>query len=131
MPRTPNHERVFEILQAAGRPLGAYELLDRVRSFGISAPPTVYRALERLVESGRAHRLESLNAYVACGAPGHKDNQVVFAICRECGSTDEVIAPSIFASLKKRAKAIGFAPDSATIELKGLCGACEALAAGS
>jgi len=119
-----NQERIYEALQAAGRPLSAYELLDRVRTFGISAPPTVYRALDRLVESGRAHRLESLNAYIACNAPDHQHDQAVFAICTDCGSVDEYDAPRIFASLKKLAKGNRFDFESAVIELKGRCGAC-------
>jgi hypothetical protein len=63
----------------------AYEILDAVRDKGITAPPTVYRALNRLVEEGLAHRVESINAYVACAHSHHSDGAVVFAICDNCG----------------------------------------------
>ena len=59
-----NHERVLRALRQAARPMTAYEILDVLGPFGISSPPTVYSALNRLLEDGLVHRLESINAYV-------------------------------------------------------------------
>lgn len=120
-----NHERVFQALQAAKTPMSAYELLDAVRPHGISAPPTVYRALERLVEEGRAHKLESAKAYVACCDPSHGHGTAVFAICRDCGGIEELIEPAIVADLRRHGARRGFAVDAASIELKGHCAACQ------
>src|ERR1043165_1900946 len=93
-----NAELVFAALSKADRPLTAYELLGRLRTKGITAPPTVYRSLDRLIKDGRAHRLESLNAFLACGKPHHRTS-AIFAICRTCGTTVEIadakLAPQI------------------------------------
>ena len=71
-PAGMNVEEVYDALRTLNRPMSAYQVLDQVREHGISAPPTVYRALEQLVEQGRVHRLESMNAYVACCDPEHQ-----------------------------------------------------------
>src|SRR4029079_7551003 len=71
---------IVEALRGIGRPVSAYELIEQVRGKGVSAPPTVYRALQRLIDDGLAHRLESLNAFVACNHP-HHPGKAVFAIC--------------------------------------------------
>ena len=63
---TKNQSLVFETLQRADQPISAYTILDRLRDHGFRAPLQVYRALDKLVEAGLVHRLESLNAFVAC-----------------------------------------------------------------
>lgn len=128
--RIQNHERIYQALQEAKAPMSAYELLDAVREHGISAPPTVYRALERLVEEGRAHKLESAKAYVACCDPGHDHETAVFAICRHCGRIEELIEPDILAELSRHAALRGFAVETASIELKGHCADCRAAHSG-
>jgi len=100
-----NDGMVFTVLSKSDRPLTAYELLGRLRTKGITAPPTVYRSLERLIKDGLAHRLETLNAFVACAKPHHR-SAAIFAICRKCGTTAEFsdpkpIGPSAFASTRK------------------------------
>ena len=87
--RGENDEMVFAALSKADRPLTAYELLGRLRTKGITAPPTVYRSLDRLIKDGLAHRLETLNAFVACANPHHRTS-AIFAICRTCGTTAEL-----------------------------------------
>jgi len=84
----PNHERVIGLLRKSPKPMTAYELLDRLRPQGITAPPTIYRALDRLIGQGRAHRLESLNAFVACADP-HHGAAALFSICGDCGIVQE------------------------------------------
>lgn len=120
-----NHERVYQALRRAGAPRTAYQLLEEMRADGISAPPTVYRALERLVRDGSAHRLESLNAYVACSSPGHRHDSPVFVICGQCGSIAELVEPRVTAALRRCAVEAGFVIDHATVELTGRCAACQ------
>jgi Fur family zinc uptake transcriptional regulator len=102
----------------------AYEILDAVRPKGISAPPTVYRALNRLMRDGLAHRVESRNAYVACSAPHHRHDTAIFAICRDCGHIDEMHEGDVVQSLTKKLSKRGFVTDRATIEIQGRCAAC-------
>ncbi|MBB4002229.1 transcriptional repressor [Aurantimonas endophytica] len=120
-----NHERVYQVLEAARTPLSAYALLAALRGQGITAPLTVYRALERLVLEGRVHRLESLTAYVVCRHPSeHAGGSAVFAICRDCGIAEELVQPAAFARLREAGERHGFATDEASIELRGYCAAC-------
>jgi len=86
--RRPAPERdkmIVEALRGVGRPVSAYELIEELREKAILAPQTVYRSLDRLIAEGQAHRLESLNAFVACRHPSH-EGAAVFAICNDCGT---------------------------------------------
>ena len=86
---TRNQSLVFDALVGSDGPLSAYTLLDRLREHGFRAPLQVYRALDKLVEFGMVHRLESLNAFVACAHASesccHDHGTVAFAICNSCG----------------------------------------------
>jgi len=118
---------IVDALRVVGRPLSAYEIIDQLRDKGLTAPPTVYRALNRLIEDGLAHRLESLNAFVACRHPHHHDRgagQAVFAICDRCGSARELEQPEVVRLLGETAAGIGFALKEMTVELSGRCAAC-------
>lgn len=119
-----NHHQVLKILQAAGAPMTAYEVLDAARRHHISAPPTVYRALNKLIEQGSAHRLESINAYVACIDQHHRHDAAVFAICRDCGRVQELSEAGAFRRLKDAAGQSGFLVEDAVIELRGQCETC-------
>ena len=123
-PLVANHEQVYRALQSARAPMTAYEILEALRPAGISAPPTIYRALSRLVEEGLAHRLESVNAYVACIDPDHQHHSAVFAICRDCGHIDELLESALIRRLTERASKHGFKVDTATVELRGHCASC-------
>jgi Fe2+ or Zn2+ uptake regulation protein len=79
---------IVEALRGVGRPVSAYELIDSLREKATLAPQTVYRSLDRLIADGQAHRLESLNAFVACRHPAH-EGAAVFAICDDCGIVTE------------------------------------------
>jgi Fur family transcriptional regulator, zinc uptake regulator len=120
-----NHELVLTVLQKTGKPLTAYELLDRLRSHGVSAPPTVYRALDRLIEDGRVHRLESLNAFVACAHPQH-GGAAVFSICHSCGTVEEMSDASLDRRIATLAKSAKFHLVQAVLELRGRCRNCGA-----
>lgn len=82
-----NATLVLEALVEAGQPCKAYTLLERLRDRGVSAPMTVYRALDRLTELGLIKRIESLNAYIAVPAD-MKESVIAFRICRRCNHTE-------------------------------------------
>lgn len=114
---------IVEALRGVGRPVSAYELIEQVRERGVTAPPTVYRALQRLIDGGLAHRVESLNAFVACPHP-HHDGKAAFAICDACGVTLEFDSPAVIKALQKWAKDSGFRATTTTIEMRGRCAEC-------
>ena len=122
----PNHRTVFTALRKAGRPVTAYQLIDAVRPAGISAPPTIYRALERLIAEGQAHRLESLNSFVACTQDHPHTGTTVFMICDDCGNADEITDEEVAVQLESRTREVGFLAGSTTIEMRGHCEACAA-----
>src|SRR5271157_4247550 len=107
-PRAANHEQVYRVLRSANGVMTAYEILDAVRPKGISAPPTVYRALNRLMRDGLAHRLESMNAYVACADPQHRHETAIFAICHDCGHIDEMPEGGVVERLIRKISKHGF-----------------------
>lgn len=114
---------VLDFLLAHGRPASAYRILDALRPRGIAAPPTVYRALDRLLARGLVHRVESLNAFVACAQPDHGEDNG-FAICGDCGRVAEFSGRAVHRALGAIAAAQGFELAHATIELAGRCAAC-------
>ncbi len=118
-----NHEMVFAALRSSNKPMTAYNLLGRLRPRGITAPTTVYRALERLIEAGRIHRLESLNAFVVCGHP-HHDTIAMFSICSRCGGTEEIVEPKLQSGIAALAERSGFKLNHAVLEMHGRCKAC-------
>ena len=123
---TRNQDLVLQTLNHADTPLSAYDILDRLRDAGLRAPLQVYRALEKLIEQGLAHRLESLNAFVCCAdaeAHAHKCT-TAFAICDDCGRVDEFADEVVDERLSDWAKRHGFTSGRTTIELRGLCAAC-------
>lgn len=122
--RTPNHERVYRVLQRSRAPLTAYAILEALRPEGIKAPTTVYRALDGLMAKGLAHRLDSMNAYVACSDPDHRHGSALFAICEDCGRIDELLEDGGIRSLIRSTEKRGFRVRQATMELKGRCAEC-------
>ena len=119
--------RVLSLVAAAGKPIKAYDLLEQVREgegAGAAAPPTVYRALDFLLANGFIHKLESINAFVACHHPSSAQHSVPFLICNRCHSATELEDAGIVATLDAAARALGFAPQAQTLEVHGLCGKC-------
>ncbi|MBF9235181.1 Fur family transcriptional regulator [Microvirga alba] len=116
-------KRVHRILATAQNPLSAYEVLDRMRAKGAVTPPTVYRSLDKLIEKGLAHRLESLNAYVTC-KHSHDHDMAAFAICEECGTVREFSDSQISERLTHWSDTHAFSPKKVTVEVRGLCEAC-------
>lgn len=124
---TKNQTLVLEALARAQAPLTAYTILDQLREDGFRAPPQVYRALDKLVEFGMVHRLESINAFVACSHPGCDGHATVaFTICTACGQARELNDHRIAHMLDGLAGQAGFTLKKATVELRGLCADCVA-----
>lgn len=124
---TRNQLLVVEALRKAEAPLSAYSILDKLREEGFRAPLQVYRALDKLVERGLVHRLESLNAFVACSHPHHEHDEHAitgFAICDSCGQVDEFHDHAIDERLTQWSGKSGFHAAKTTIEIRGRCRAC-------
>ena len=119
-----NHQLVLRALQSAKTPMTAYEILHALRRNGFHSPPTVYRALKRLMDTGDVHRLESINAYVSCSKHKHHNGAVAFAICGQCGHVDELAGGALTKQLAANAKQHGFQVEAAIIEFKGKCAFC-------
>jgi len=114
------------ILEADG-PLTAYQLLDQLKEIRKTAvPPTVYRALDFLIENRLVHKVEQLNAFIPCNDTHHDHHDVQFLICDKCGTVAEIEDHAIAHALAEAAKKQGFRPSKAVVELDGICAACSA-----
>lgn len=125
---TKNQSLVMNALSDAKGPLSAYSILDELREHGFRAPLQVYRALEKLVEFGLVHRLESLNAFVACQHPscdGQANETVLFTICEKCGGVQELVSETLVRSIKDLAQQIDFSLKESVLELRGICSNCK------
>ena len=122
---TPLRRRVLELIWVSHKPLGAYELLDQLTQEGHKpAPPTIYRALDFLLENRLIHRLASLNAFLGCSHPGDA-HAGYFLICQHCGNTEEVAqSEALQNALHKTTEAAGFTVLQSALELSGICQHC-------
>lgn len=120
---------IMSVLRERREALTAYDLLSALRpAHPRIAPPTVYRALAKLAGRGQVHRLESLNAFIACRCDGDHD-AAVLSICDDCGAVEESVAPELFAALARLAGQSGFESRRPVVELHGVCASCRAPAA--
>ena len=123
---TKNQELVMSELSNSDRPLSAYTILDNLRIHGFRAPLQVYRALDSLLEFGLVHRLESLNAFMACRNPTCASHiTVAFMICEQCDDVSEFSDKALATKLNSIAKEASFKPKKSTIEFKGVCLNCQ------
>ena len=121
---TAIRKKVLELVWTSHKPVKAYDLLVQLADFHERpAPPTVYRALDFLREAGLVHKIQSMNAYVGCGAP-HRDHQGQFLICENCGTVAELDDETITSRIDQNAKKIGFKVNDETVEVIGLCRQC-------
>jgi Fur family zinc uptake transcriptional regulator len=126
---TDLRRQVLGLILDADGPTGAYDLLDRLRGTRrTAAPPTVYRALDFLLEQGLIHRVERLSAFVGCVAHGGEQHghAAQFLICRRCRRVTEIDDHALAHALATAARRAGFTVGAATIEAEGLCDACAA-----
>lgn len=123
---TALRQRVLALVWASHRPQGAYAILGAMADEGQRvAPLTVYRALDFLVANGLVHRVESLNAYVGCPEPG-RPHSGQFLVCTRCGNAAELTDKRINRAIAESAGAVGFQVQTQTVEVRGLCPACQA-----
>ena len=125
---TPIRRKVLEALVASHKPLGAYDLIERLGKRGGDkpAPITVYRALDFLRDNGLVHRIESRNAFIACAHNHETSDPVVFLICEKCGAVGEAAAAAVAETIRTASKAAGFTPKTPVIEITGVCTHCKA-----
>ncbi|MEQ6247688.1 transcriptional repressor [Sulfitobacter sp. HNIBRBA3233] len=122
---TPVRRRALEILLKEHRALGAYDLLAHLARDGLGhQPPVAYRALDFLVKAGFAHKIEALNAYIACAHPG-ADHAPAFLICRGCHAVAEADTAPAKGRLGDAARAAGFTIERTVVEAEGLCPDCQ------
>ncbi|MEP1587239.1 MAG: transcriptional repressor [Tateyamaria sp.] len=122
---TPIRRRALELLLAEHRALGAYDLLALLAKDGLgTAPPVAYRALDFLTSAGFAHKIEGLNAYIACAHTGG-DHAPAFLICTQCRSVAEIETGNSQGRLDEAARSAGFAIKHTVIEGLGLCPRCQ------
>ena len=122
---TEQRKTVLRLLCVSDKPLSAYELLELMRGVVKNAtPPTVYRALDFLLEQGLVHKLESLHAFIGCSHPDHP-HASQFLICDDCGEVSEVEDPSVARSLKAAGQSVGFQTKRPIVELLGTCAQCK------
>ena len=123
---TPIREAVLTLIWDSHKPMGAYQIVEQLPLLlgkNVQAP-SVYRAIEFLLELGLIHRISSLNAFIGCPFPGSEHSDL-FMICRGCGAAAEVGDEGINAMIGDTIRKTGFQRESQTIELLGLCPACQ------
>lgn len=121
---TPTRRRVLELVLATDGPVKAYDLLDQLKAERPgAAPPTIYRALDFLLENHFIHRLETLNAFVSCVHP-EQQHEGHFLICEKCRSVTEVQSQALSEALGEIAADRGFAAARQVVEIYGRCKAC-------
>ena len=124
---TPLRRKVLAALLASHKPLGAYELIERLAPTGARpAPITAYRALEFLRSNGLVHRIASRNAFIACVHNHDGSDPVVFLICEKCGAVGEAASAAVADTIKSASRAAGFVPKTPVIEISGICAHCKA-----
>ena len=123
---TKHRSLVLNVLTRGEMPASAYTLLDHLRGDGLRAPQQVYRALDKLIEYGLVHRVETLNSFVVCTYPhDHRHGLTVFAICDQCGHVDEFADQAIERRLKGWSKDHSFRMNRTTVEMRGTCDRCD------
>jgi Fur family zinc uptake transcriptional regulator len=121
---TAQRQQILELVWREHKPVGAYELLERLQATGVkAAPPTVYRALEFLLAHGLIHRIESLNAFTGCTAPG-TPHHGQFLVCSQCQHVAELDDSAISHQLDASARQLGFVIERQTVEISGRCPRC-------
>ena len=121
---TPIRRQVLELIWESHKAVKAYELLDRIKPLMDAAkPPTIYRALDFLIEQGLIHRVESLNAFIGCSYSACLHEQLLL-ICKHCQNVEERSAPEVMQALSLEIMEADFIMHSKAIEIHGVCANC-------
>ncbi|MEM6637129.1 MAG: transcriptional repressor [Pseudomonadota bacterium] len=122
---TPVRRRSLEILLESHKAMGAYDLLERLDAEGLGSKPVVaYRALDFLTKHGLAHRIEGLNAFVACAHPD-ETHTPAFLVCQACRTVAEAEIAAETGELSDVTRDLGFQVKRTVIEALGLCADCQ------
>ena len=117
-------KEVLAVLRSHRAPMSAYEMLGCLREENPRlAPPTIYRALAALTDHGSVHRLESLNAFMACQRDRHRQASIL-SICDDCGGVEENVSSELLKTLSGIAAKSGFASVRHVVEIHGHCATC-------
>jgi Fur family zinc uptake transcriptional regulator len=118
-------ELVLKVLQSNVKPLGAYEILEKVKEFGIKSPPIVYRALDTLMKIGKVHKINELNTFIACDCEeDHQHLLSILTICQSCNEVSELHDHIVIDHLAKLKTLNIYLANKAVIELPIMCQNC-------
>ena len=121
-----NQQIVLEIIERAKEPLKAYSILFNVQKKGINAPQQIYRALDKLIEIGKIHKIESKNAFVACkNANCEVSKATAFSICESCEQVEELNDLKLSKYLSSYSDKTGMKYKKYNLEFFGLCKKCK------
>ena len=121
-----NQKIIFDLIHKSPEPLKAYTILFNVQKKGIKAPPQVYRALDKLVEIGKIHKIESKNAFVACRNSNCEISKATaFSICESCEVVDEISDVKLSKYLSSFNHKKGMKFKRFNLEFFGLCQKCK------
>ena len=123
---TTNQQTVLDLLEKSKEPLKAYAILFDIQKKGIKAPLQVYRALDRLIEIGKVHKIESKNSYIACE---HKNcdssTSTSFLICERCDQVTELKKRNLSSYFSKQSEESNFQYTKHNLEIYGSCKTCK------
>ena len=123
---TKNQQTVLDILESSSEPLKAYTILFDIQKKGIKSPLQVYRALDKLIEIGKVHKIESRNSYVACKHEGcNAKTSTSFLICENCDNVKELTGNNLFSYFSKQSNKNNFQYRKHNLEIYGLCKNCK------
>ena len=121
-----NQKIIFDIIVKSSEPLKAYSILFNVQKKGINAPLQVYRALDKLVEIGKIHKIESRNAFIACqNSSCQISKATAFSICESCENVSEISNSKLSKYLANFADEAGMKYNKYNLEFFGLCKKCK------
>ena len=125
---TPLRRQVYGLISADSTPVGAYELLDRLKKQRANAAPvTIYRALDFLQEAGLVHRIDALHAYAACEVESADHGGLhggLMLVCNRCKTVTEFENPGLEQKIAETALQHEFHASEDLIEIRGLCSVC-------
>ena len=125
---TKNQKIVLDYIQRVKKPVKAYSILSSVQKKGINAPPQVYRALDKLIEKGKIHKIESQNSFVACSTGDcETPHAVAFSICNKCEVVSEINDQKLTKYLSDFKDKTGEKFNSYNLEFVGICNSCKAV----
>ena len=123
---TNNQKTVLDLLEKSKEPLKAYAILFDIQKKGIKAPLQVYRALDKLIEIGKVHKIESKNSYIACNnANCSTTTSTSFLICELCDRVTELKKNNLTSYFSKQSEKSNFKYNKHNLEIYGFCNTCK------